>query len=81
MSRVISLIFLTCAYIVGELAHWLPSTTSKSLSTDLKFGDKNCTQIENGTICEYFGSGPEVQMLLSIYFVVPMTMSVIIFGF
>jgi len=80
MGRVISLIFLTSAYIIGELAHWLPSTTSKSISNDLKFGDKNCTERENGTFCEYLGSGPEVQMLFSIYFVIPLTMSVIIFG-
>jgi len=80
MSRIVSLIFLTSAYIIGELIHWLPATTSKSLTSDLKFGDKNCTDWTNGTNCEYLGTGPEVQMLFSIYFVIPMTVSSIFFG-
>lgn len=80
-NRIVSLLFLTTAYIVGEVAHWLPSTTSKSLANALHFGDStgNCTEPSDET-CVYLGSGQEAQYLFSVYFVIPLTISVIIFG-
>ena len=77
MPEVVKLAVLTFGFLAAELYHWLPVTTSKAMANDLQFGDRICN--ENGT-CEYSGTGTEAQAIFSYYFIIPKTISLVLFG-
>jgi len=91
MSKIVTVTILACAYLFAELAHWLPVTTSKSLANAIKFGNisetclaaaANCSS--NSAQCDsdcYTGTGAEVQAIFAFYFILPISVTNILFGF
>ena len=62
-------------------------TTSSALTNALKFGDVNQTCLEVAQNCSencpsdcYTGKGAEVQAIFALFFVVPISITTIIFG-
>jgi len=67
LSKAMFLAYMSLAYIVGEIAHFLINTTSRAVARDIGFGDKgcfknksmvetqdiqvNCTELKNETEC------------------------------
>lgn len=92
MSKIRTIAVLSLSYFIGELAHWLPVTTSKSLANAMQFGEYNETCLEslhecstNTTLtCEsncYTGKGTDVQAIFAFYFILPISVTTLVFGF
>ena len=81
MSTGVSIFILSFSYLLAELAHWLPITTSKSLANEMKFGNYNASCINATNQDCYEGTGTEVQAIFSVYFVIPISITTIIFGY
>ena len=41
-NRYVQLAFLTTAYILGEMTHWLPGVVSRDMARELEYGDLAC---------------------------------------
>jgi len=90
-----ALALMTLGYIVGELSHFLIATTSKSVASDIHYGDQACKGepdectdlseekclLEPGCAWEYTGQGVEFQVLVGPAFVVTFTFSALLMGF
>jgi len=46
-SKAMFLAYMSLAYIIGEIAHFLINTTSRAVAQDIKFGDKACIMNES----------------------------------
>ena len=44
-----ALVLLTMSYLVGEMGHFLLSSTSRDISRDIGYGDKACFNVINMT--------------------------------
>ena len=41
-NRYVQLAFLTIAYVLGEMTHWLPGVVSRDMARELEYGDLAC---------------------------------------
>ncbi len=91
MSKVRTVAVLGVCYFFAEIAHWLPVSSSKALANSMHFGNasESClAEFEaacepNRTDCEmdcYTGTGLDVQNIFGFYFVLPISVTSIIFG-
>ena len=63
---------------LSEIYHWLPVTTSEKLANKIHFGNFYISNVTNETI--YDGKGAEAQNLFTIYYIIPISFTTIIFG-
>ena len=46
-NRYVQLAFLTIAYVLGEMTHWLPGAVSRDMARELEYGDQACYDNDN----------------------------------
>ena len=46
-NRYVQLAFLTIAYVLGEMTHWLPGVVSRDMARELEYGDLACYDNDN----------------------------------